>query len=161
MVSPALAISARDERGGQMATLSDALALLAPDSAAVLTCGAFSMALFNGASELFDSPTHDNCAVHIRFASRDDTLAYLLQRFPMLAMVFALCVVQKRAHYPPRVFPQLEQAFRVADVLPPGFFYVFARDTCHKTKNKEYVLAGLDDCAVFSQLRSLNAHSSL
>ncbi len=148
LLSPALPICAGDEHGGLLHdALGEALQLLStPNSAAILTIGALSMALLKGGTELFDShPQHDhnNCAVHIRFASQDELLAYLLNRFNCVE--FSLCVIRKRFHHVPAAYPKQELAFKRAASLPPGLFYIFAHDVKKGTGTKEYLVAGLED----------------
>jgi hypothetical protein len=151
MVSPALPVCAGDEHGGLLEpdALDKALNLLGDKmvSTAVLTIGAVSLALLRGGTELFDShpqADHNNCAVHIRFESRDDLMAYLLDRFPDQSVEFALCIVRSRLHHAPTHHKSQDLAFRHADRLPRGFFYVFPCDV-NKSGAKEYLVAGLED----------------
>jgi hypothetical protein len=156
LVSPAVPICIGEEHGDALddasSTLGEALQLLStPDSAAVLTVGALSMALLKGGTELFDSHPqleYNDCAVHIRFESRDGLFAYLLTRFGFAGnagVEFSCCVIRKRLHHAPTAYPKQELALKKADTLPPGFFYVFARDIQKGTGSKEYIVAGLQD----------------
>jgi hypothetical protein len=162
LVSLAWRVCSGDEYGGQLWTpgddddganmsLPEALEHVAADAVAVLTCGAFSLALLKGGLELFDShpqEAHAGKAVLARFASRHQLLAYLKQRFSNAHLPYALCVVRNRLAKPPLVFAKQRLAFRHADQLPPGFIYVWARDTSASNGSKEYLAAGLEDFAL-------------
>ncbi len=54
--------------------------------------------------------------------------------------------IRRRPPVLPQVFPVQNNAFAAADVLPPGFLWVWARDACNGRKgSKQYVVSGLDD----------------
>jgi hypothetical protein len=54
--------------------------------------------------------------------------------------------IRRRQPVLPQVFPVQNDAFAAADILPPGFLWVWARDTYNGRKgSKQYVVAGLDD----------------
>jgi hypothetical protein len=176
LVSPALPICLGDELGGALwvdgegddsnVSLPQALQSLDAAMTCVLTIGAFSVALFLDAAgrvELFDSHALAEMANQtgalFRFESRDECVAYLMERFPTATVAYSLSVIRTRMHHPPTTFPVQNQAFDRADRLPPGFFYVFARDTNRSTGAKEYLVAGLEDfysyyCKIEPELRT-------
>jgi hypothetical protein len=164
LASTALPIRVGQEHGGQMwqphaaddflrIPLREALAQLQAGTAAVLTCGVYSVALHllgsDGQCEFFDShsqPAQGNKAVLMQFTSRDALLTYLEQeRFPNPRTEYTLCGVERRPLLQPRYFKTQGPALRAADALPPnGFLYVWPRDRSGDG-TKEYAVAGLED----------------
>jgi hypothetical protein len=113
------------------------LDLFAFSHLAVLTVeGEKSVALFKGgAAALLDG-------VHYTFESRDQLIAFLLERFSSGS--FSFCLVRRRKHRLPRTFYKQSEAFAHVDRLPRGFYYIFARDL-NKNGMKEFQVAGLAD----------------
>lgn len=129
-----------DERGGRMEELD----LYELDAAAVLTCGAYSVAILNQGTHMFDSHTGQL----VKCASPEALVTYLREQlFPNNPdMLFSLCPVERRPYAEkPRVFSTQAAAFEAADGLPLGCFHVWARDVHPKTGAKEYLVAGLED----------------
>ena len=158
LVSAAWPICAGREYGGALWTwsateatpaLDQALLLQAAHEAdaqqvAVLTCGAYSVALLS-ATELFDSHEREPGATLVQFESHAALLDHLRERFPDAAMPYSLCMVERRTQpRAPCTFPKQDAAFAAADSLPPGFHHVWARDR-NDTGSKEYLVAGVED----------------
>jgi hypothetical protein len=160
LASPALPIILGAEFGGGLwqdsqgddgnVSLLQAVGSIKQAACAVLTIGAFSVALFlhdNGSAELFNSHAaveNQQFGALYHFESRDNLIGFLRERFPVGSVAYSLSIVRNRMHLAPPAFPLQSLAFEQADRLPFGFFYVFAHDI-HKSGSKEYLVAGLED----------------
>lgn len=155
LVAPAWPIEGGAEHGGAMTEheLAVAIRLVPPSGAAILTCGAASMAIFctdsSSAFVLFDShmqPEHNNCATSTTFETSDELVAHLMQRFgqvPLFSFT-QVCRCLPRALSPDQWHPKQALALAHADSLPPAFLYVWPCDT-GKDGGKAYLVAGLED----------------
>jgi len=137
-------------------SLPQALQQLDPQDAAVLTCGGYSMAIL-GSRILFDShpcPQTNQKAVCHQFASHNDLIQHLRQRFTDASMPYALCQVALRDYQAPTVFPTQAQAFKHARQSPRGLKHVWPRDLPSGTGAKEYAVSGVEDfCHYYVSLK--------
>jgi hypothetical protein len=117
-------------------------------TACVVVTPQSAFAVLLGGTHVFDSRavTEEDTAALIDCGSAAGARDYILSETEG-AETWQVFAVTERPFLLPAVFPVQDAAFRAADVLPPGFLYVFARDKVGSGNEgaKTYLVAGLRD----------------
>jgi hypothetical protein len=118
----------------KVATLEELIVMVSPawplevGEGGVVVCLRSGAVIFGGDSVTFDPS--DGASEEEEEEGEEEEVISIRRRQPVL----------------PQVFPVQNDAFAAADILPPGFLWVWARDTYNGRKgSKQYVVAGLDD----------------